>query len=165
MVKQFNIKKFLVIIIVCIIIAIIIYAVYTQIEDYSHANDPKLLELKEIFTKFFNTKRHWTGALKKLNNIDVMSDISLFRGDKSYTINKERVYICMKDENNEYYALFMLIYVLAHELSHVICESIGHTDEFNTIFEELLVELADAGIYDPSTPLLADYCHSGDKLQ
>ena len=71
----------------------------------------------------------------------------------------------MKDENNEYYALFMLIYVLAHELSHVICESIGHTDEFNTIFEELLVELADAGIYDPSTPLLADYCHSGDKLQ
>jgi len=59
----------------------------------------------------------------------------------------------------------MLTYVLAHEISHVICNSVGHTDEFNIIFEELLVELTDAGIYDPSSPLLSDYCHSGDNLQ
>jgi hypothetical protein len=94
-----------------------------------------------------------------------MKETDLYRGDKSYTINKERVYLCLKDEHNQYYPLNMLIYVLAHELSHVISRSIGHTDEFHAIFEQLLVELTDAGIYDPSQEILTDYCHAGDSLQ
>lgn len=143
----------------------IFFIIYSQIDNYILSKDPILIELKETFTKFFKNKKNWTGALTKLNSKDIMGDITLYRGDKSYTINKERVYMCLKDENNEYYPTQMLKYVLLHELSHVICDSIGHTDEFNIIFEELLVEAADAGIYDPATPLIIDYCHSGDKLQ
>lgn len=165
MVKQFSIKKIITIFVVCLVLMVIIYSAYTQVEDYKLSTDPKLIEIKGIFVDFFSTKRKWKGSLEMLNTRDIMNEISLYRGDKSYTLNKERVHLCMKDENNEYYDNSMLIYVLAHELSHVLCESIGHTDEFNMIFEELLVELADAGIYDPSYRLIDDYCYSGDKLQ
>ena len=153
------------IIIFAVFAAVIAYSVYSQIEDYNLSSDPILLELKQIFTKFFKDKKQWNGKLKKLNNKDIMKDISLYRGDKSYTLNKERVYLCLKDENNHYYPIGMLKYVLAHELAHVLCDSVGHTPEFNAIFEELLVELTDCGIHDPSTPLIDDYCHSGDDLQ
>ena len=163
------------IIIFTIFVAVISYSVYSQIEDYKLSSDPKLIELKQIFTKFFKTgphspsmvsgKKYWTGKLKKLNKKDIMKDISLYRGDKSYTLNKERVFLCLKDENNEYYPIGMLKYVFAHELAHVLCDSVGHTPEFYEIFDELLIELTKHGIYDPSTPLITDYCHNGDDLQ
>lgn len=142
--------------------ALLIYAIVKQIEEYHLKKDPKLHELREIFSKFFNQDKYWGGKLQALNKRDIMKETDLFRGNKSYTINKERVFLCLRDENGEYYPLNMLIYVLAHEYSHVICESIGHTDEFHAIFEELLVELADAGIYDPSQPIDQNYCLHGD---
>lgn len=163
--KRSNVTKYFVIFGVCIIIALVGYAIYKQVEDYNLKDDPKLKELKQVFSDFFNQERYWKGKLSALNKRDIMKETDLYRGDKSYTINKERVYLCLKDENNEYYSLNMLIYVLAHEYSHVICESIGHTEEFHAIFEELLVELADAGIYDPSQPIIANYCHQGDSLK
>jgi hypothetical protein len=52
---------------------------------------------------------------------------------------------------------------LAHEFAHVLCNSIGHTEEFHAIFEELLVEMADSGLYNPSEEILSDYCEHGDK--
>lgn len=142
--------------------ALLIYAIVKQIEEYHLKKDPKLHELREIFSKFFNQDKYWGGKLQALNKRDIMKETDLFRGNKSYTINKERVFLCLRDENGEYYPLNMLIYVLAHEYSHVICESIGHTDEFHAIFEELLVELADAGIYDPSQTIDQNYCLHGD---
>lgn len=142
--------------------ALLIYAIVKQIEEYHLKKDPKLHELREIFSKFFKRDKYWGGKLQALNKRNIVNETDLLRGNKSYTINKERVFLCLRDENGEYYPLNMLIYVLAHEYSHVICESIGHTDEFHAIFEELLVELADAGIYDPSKPIDQDYCQHGD---
>jgi hypothetical protein len=162
--KRSKFMKYFVIFGVCIIVGLVAYAVYKQIEDYTLKDDPKLKELKKVFSDFFSQERYWKGKLQALNKRDIMNETDLYRGDKSYTINKERVYLCLKDENDEYYPLNMLIYVLAHEYSHVICESIGHTDEFHAIFEELLVELADTGVYDPSQEIIPNYCHQGDNL-
>ena len=39
----------------------------------------------------------------------------------------------------------MLVYVLAHEMAHVICPNIGHTPEFHAIFDQLLEESEQAG--------------------
>ena len=47
---------------------------------------------------------------------------SLLDGEKI----KQKVYLCLKDENNEYYNDNMLIYVALHELAHVLCDEIGH---------------------------------------
>ncbi len=76
-----------------------LYAIYKQFEEYTLKDDPKLKELKKIFGDFFNQDRYWKGHLSTLNKRNIMKETDLYRGDKSYTINKERVYLCLKDEN------------------------------------------------------------------
>ena len=144
-----------------ILAALLVYAIVKQLEEFELQDDPKLHQLEAIFEEFFKQDRYWTEPLQALNKRDVMKDINLYKGNKSYTINKEKVFLCLKDEKGEYYSLNMLTYVLAHELAHVLCESIGHTEEFHEIFEALLVELTDAGVYDPTQPILVDYCKHG----
>jgi hypothetical protein len=146
-----------------LIVIVIIYLIVKQLEGYERQDDPRLNELKDIFSRFFNQNKKWHGNLSMLNNRKVMDEINLYRGEKSYTINKEKVYICLKDEKGEYYSLNMLIYVLAHEFAHVLCTSIGHTEEFQDIFGDLLVELEDEGIYDSKQEIVVDYCEHGDK--
>lgn len=154
--------KYFNIFLACILGVSIIILAIRQIETYKLQDDPVLNILREKLTKFFATDKKWSGNLDMLNNRDVMNEINLYRGSKSYTINKEKVYMCLKDEYGQYYSENMLIYVLAHELSHVLSESIGHTEEFHRIFEDLLVELTDAGVYDPSQQIVSDYCDHGD---
>lgn len=153
-----KIIKYIGIALAIILVAILIFIIYKQIDNFKLQKDPKLDELRNTFTQFFNNKKDWKPPLDMLNKRNVMSDINLYKGDKSYTINKEKVYLCLNDENSNYYSSNMLIYVLAHEISHVLSESVGHTEEFHNIFENLLVELTDAGIYDPTKPLPEKYC-------
>ena len=156
-------NKILITITIILILYIVGWSIYHQIKEHYNQNDSKLQDLKHIFTEFFKKEKYWNGYLARLNNRNIMKEISLFRGNTSYTINKERVHICLKDENGEYYSDNMLIYVLAHELAHVICEEIGHTELFNNIFKELLIELEKEGIYNPNLPVNLEYCKNGDK--
>jgi hypothetical protein len=95
-------------------------------------------------------------SLPTLKNL--MNEIKLHRGDKSYTINKEKIFLCLKDEKGEYYTDNMLLYVLIHELAHCVCKEIGHTDTFNEIFQVLLDKASSLGIYNPNIPIVQDYC-------
>jgi len=146
-----------------LLIFLIAYFIFKQVEHYQNQSDYQLNNLKELFTNFFNQEKYWTGALAPLNKRDIMKEINLYKGDKSYTINKEQVYMCLKDAKGQYYDLNLLTYVLAHELAHVICESVGHTPEFHEIFDQLLKELADDGYYDPSQGVDPTYCEHGDN--
>ena len=76
----------------------------------------------------------------------------------SFTINKSRVNLCLKDKEGNYYDDNMLMYVALHELAHVMCDEIGHTDKFHEIFDKLLEKAAAYGIYDPSIPPISNYC-------
>ena len=149
--------------IVAIIIFISSSIIYSQIYEYYCQNDEKLLELKSVFEKFFANQEKWEGPLEVLNRKDIMKEITLYRGEKSYTINKEKVYVCLKDDNNQYYNDNTLYYVIGHELSHVICDEIGHTEKFHRIFEALLLKMEEQGIYDPKIPITKDYCKNGDS--
>lgn len=87
--------------------------------------------------------------------------VRILRGNKSYTLNKEKIYMCLYDENNDYYHINMLTYVAVHELAHCLCDEIGHTDKFFKIFHELL-DIAEAeGVYDPNIPPVDNYCAHG----
>lgn len=158
-------KAFRISIIVIIIIFILVcsvWTIYTQINEHYSQNDPKLMEMKKKFEEFFKREKFWEKPFDMLNGRDIMSEINLYRGNKSFTINKEKIYICLKNDNGNYYDDNMLVYVIAHEISHVICPEIGHTELFHDIFEKLLVKLVDAGIYNPSLPIQTDYCQDGD---
>ena len=76
----------------------------------------------------------------------------------SYTINKERVFLCLFDEHGQLYHHNMLVYVLLHEYAHVINSDVGHTHSFHTTFEKVLRTAQSVGLYDPSIPLTDKYC-------
>ena len=69
---------------------------------------------------------------------------------------------CLKDEDGEYYEENMLIYVIAHEIAHVLCPEVGHTDLFFEINEHLLNELEKESIYNSAVPVIRSYCQNGD---
>jgi Zn-dependent peptidase ImmA (M78 family) len=125
-------------------------------------DDPMLFNLRDRLNNMFDGNTKYSGYLEKLNNRNILDTIGLYKGKKSYTINKEKIFLCLIDENNSYYDQEFLIYVLLHELAHVICDEIGHTKKFNKIFEELLIEAAKQKVYDPSTPMIPDYCQYND---
>ena len=141
-----------------IIILFVTFLIWYQFEEFQLQNDPKIKELKTIIEPLFIDKKKYSGLLSNLNNENIMEKISLYKGNKSYTINKEKIFLCLKDENDEYYDTNFLVYVLLHELSQVICDEIGHTQKFEDTFKELLDEAVKKGVYDQSKPIISNYC-------
>jgi len=153
---KFNLTIERVFIIILIIIIIILIAV--QVEEYTLQDDPKLIEIKEAIEPLFSKNTKYKGYLEVLNSRDILNEISLYKGNKSYTINKEKVFLCLKDKKGNYYDINTLLYVTLHELAHVMCDEIGHTSKFNKIFDELLSEASKLKIYDSKKPIVQDYC-------
>jgi hypothetical protein len=142
------------------ICCILIYILYSQIEEHYLQNDDKLDDLKTKIEPLFDNKiEPFNGSLTKLNNRNILEEINLYKGKKSYTINKQKIFLCLKNEKDEYYNDNMLLYVLIHEIAHVICDEIGHTDKFHQIFKELLDRAIKLNIYNPSIPIIYNYCN------
>lgn len=101
---------------------------------------------------------------EKLRTIDprvdkIVPKLRFYKGDKSYTIDKKHVHLCMADKKtNEIYPMNQLILVLLHEIAHAICIEVGHTALFHQIYEELLLAAELAGLYDDSIPHIDGYC-------
>lgn len=123
-------------------IAILIIIIYCIWKHYQKPIDPIIIELKQ--------------QLRKIH--PMIDQIEMYEGKRSYTINKEKVYLCLKDEKGEYYDKNMLTYVLLHELAHVLCDEVGHTDKFHEIFNGLLDRAVDLKLYDPDIPIIKNYC-------
>lgn len=89
----------------------------------------------------------------------VVDQLRFFEGDKSYTIDKKYVFLCKRDKKTgEQYHNNQLVLVLIHEISHALCDEVGHTPKFEAIFEDLLEKASRAGVYDDSIPHVEDYC-------
>jgi hypothetical protein len=138
---------FLIFIIISLIIGFIVWWVIKRIKENHLQDDPKLHHLREILHPVH----------------PVVKDLKLYRGKKSYTLNKEKIYLCLVDENGEYYSNNQLLYVLLHEMAHLLNkDDIGHTEKFHKIFRELLDKAIELGIYDDSIPPIQDYCTYND---
>lgn len=124
-----------------------VYFIVNRIREKFEEDDPMLGRLRAILKDIFPD----------------MNNVILLRGEKSYTINKKRIHLCLTDENGKYYDQNMLVFVLLHELAHVRCTEIGHTDAFHRIFRGLLDTATIHGIYDPSVPPIKDYCEYNGK--
>lgn len=140
------------------LIFLLLFIIFKQVEDFSLQDDPKIIQLKELITPFLQ-QYSYNG---KKGDV-LLKKIKIYKGNKSYTINKEKIYLCLKDEKNQYYNTNMLMYVILHELAHSFCDSIGHTEEFNTIFQDLLEKANKYGIYNPSIPIDENYCNYSNE--
>lgn len=113
-------------------------------EKYESDTDPILYKLK-------NMVREVHPDIDKLE---------IYKGKKSYIIDKKKIYLCLKDENKQYYNTNYLVYVLLHELAHYLNkDEVGHTENFHKIFEELLTKAGSCGIYDKDIPMVENYCN------
>tara|TARA_B100001094_G_C18182862_1_gene801956 strand:- start:1625 stop:2215 length:591 start_codon:yes stop_codon:yes gene_type:complete len=67
----------------------------------------------------------------------------------SYSVNKgKHLYLCIRDKKtHDFEDVNILLYVLTHELAHVMSESIGHTKEFWDNFKFLLKKSVEYKIY------------------
>lgn len=116
-----------------------------------------------LFPPPYMLRKKFTGLLSVLNKRDIMSEIKLLEGSKSFTINKKEIYLCIKDKNSEkdnYYDYNSLIFVTLHEIAHVLCNELGHTEKFQLIFKELLKHASLLNLYDETKPFVNNYCPS-----
>lgn len=124
------------------VLFIILFIAILQYNKEMFRHDDKITELKYRVGKVF----------------PLVNELEIYVGEKSYTINKEKIFLCLKDKNEKYYDSNMLVYVLLHELSHVLNDEVGHGAKFQQIFNEVLDKATEAGIYDPNKPLIQNYC-------
>jgi len=125
------------------VVLIISYFCLMNITEGFKKEDPKLQHLKSYIAQV---------------RPDMIDRIVLLEDTKSYTINKKKIYMCLRDENGDYYHDNMLLFVVLHELAHVLCDEIGHTDKFQQIFQVLLDDAVKLGIYDPEIEPVQNYC-------
>lgn len=90
-----------------------------------------------------------------------VKDVEMYSSDESYTEDKKRIYICLRDENNQYYPYNQLLDVAIHEISHALCPVIDEhhtTPEWNNLYRANIRKAIDLKIYDPEEPKIANYC-------
>lgn len=129
-------------VLIFLVIILVSFLVVRQIRDNFAQSDPMLHQLRDKVEPVVPALKH----------------LRLYDGRKSYTVNKEKIYLCLRDKNGEYYPENTLVLVLLHELAHALNEEIGHGKEFMRIFEELKRRAAKEGIYDPRKKVPVDYC-------
>jgi hypothetical protein len=144
--KNCSTKKFcnyLFFILISVIICISIYSLF-ELDEIHLRQDPILFKLKKLTSPLHPD----------------IKNLKLYKSDKSYTINKKKIYLCLKDENGKYYPTNQLVYVFLHEFAHYLNkEDIGHTQTFHDIFEDLLKKAEEKGIYNPNIPMIENYCN------
>lgn len=86
-------------------------------------------------------------------NPDVLEENDLGAQSTSYSENKgEKIVVCLRDKTAAPFPLVELntvMFVLAHEMAHLMTSSVGHTPEFWTNFRKLLQDCIQIGIYIP----------------
>jgi len=90
--------------------------------------------------------------LKERYNPNTLSETSQNSEHVSYSVNKgERISICLRNKvNNQFEDNNIIMFVVIHELAHIITEEVGHTEKFWDNMKELLEEAEKLNIYIPT---------------
>jgi hypothetical protein len=108
-----------------------------------------------IITKHLNSKYPNDERVKRFTKriADTQIEEAIHEeNSSSYTINKgELMAICLRHKNKDkdFHQIDILMFVIIHELAHIMSVSEGHTSEFMDNFKFLLVEAQNSGIYHP----------------
>jgi hypothetical protein len=85
---------------------------------------------------------------------DVFVENDMQSPDTSYSENKgQKIVVCLRDKTRPpQYPLIdqnTIMFVMLHEMAHLMTETIGHTQEFWTNFKRILHDAVQLGIYQP----------------
>lgn len=153
---------FLGLVFLIILISIVVMARRRKREGYV-VNSPDALSLLQRLSEATRDMLGWqevyhSGVLEPLNRRNVYSEFTMQEGNRSYTENKKRIVICLRKSSTVFYSWNSLMYVVCHEVAHVICDELHHTEKFHTINAALLKRAEDLGYYDPKVPFESNYC-------
>jgi hypothetical protein len=85
-------------------------------------------------------------------NPEVFQENDIESNSTSYSENKgEKIVVCMRDKSPPYTLIEenTVMFVLIHEMAHLMTESMGHTPEFWTNFRKLLHNCIEFSVYRP----------------
>jgi len=91
-------------------------------------------------------------------NPNNMCENDLDADSTSYSENKgEKIVVCLRDKAPPHKLVDVntVMFVVLHEMAHLMCTSIGHTPEFWTNFKRILQDAVACGIYQAT-----NYAHS-----
>lgn len=135
-----------------------------KLPDSQRAAD-KLAEINRKIINLIDSlkkeDREGIETLKDRYNPDQLSETGLGAKYTSYSVNKgEKISICVRHEDNKFIDDNIIVFVVIHELAHVMTKSIGHTKEFWDNMAYLLEQGEKIGIYKPENykEKPVDYC-------
>lgn len=86
-------------------------------------------------------------------------NLDIRESDATFTEDKSVIFMCLRDSEGKVYPMNTLIYVVIHELAHLLNKKdYGHTEEFQRIFDDLLCKAAAKNIYNPAIKHGDYYC-------
>jgi predicted metal-dependent hydrolase len=129
-----------IILLLAVIFLSIWYFLKTKFENYLE-NEPTVVTLRNKIIPFFPE----------------LTRVKLMKGNSSYTINKQKIYLCTESKG-EIYEDNMLVYVILHELAHTQCSEIGHGSKFQNIFKSFLERAERHNLFNPFLPRTENYC-------
>jgi len=108
--------------------------------------DDFLLELNKLLVKEHPDHILIQKKLKKPITLKELPDNSKHI---AYTVNKTKLYICLRDNSGEFEDKYNRIYFVAmHELAHIITKSVGHTEEYWNNYRLVLKTAIDNDLYE-----------------
>lgn len=96
-------------------------------------------------------------------NPDALQENDVDADSTSYSENKgQKIVVCLRSKQPPYPLVDenTVMFVLLHEMAHLMTESMGHTPEFWTNFRKLLHDSVKIGVYTPVnyTKSPVEYC-------
>jgi predicted metal-dependent hydrolase len=130
-----------------------------NLEDKKEATDilslvhKRIYMLKNYLEKNMDNYPEYKPYIKqfclKINNLILMEN-SPDGKYTSYTVNKgDEIVLCLRSKRSkELHDLNLIMYVVLHELAHVACPEIDHTELFKKIFIFFIKIAVQLGIYE-----------------
>lgn len=92
-------------------------------------------------------------------------ETSLFETNTGYTINKgKEIRLCLNKTNNSDYNTNIIMFVLLHEMAHIMSSSYGHNEEFTYSMDIIVKTAVKLGIYTPIDYSINPITYCGTRI-
>lgn len=129
-----------------------------------------LKENIEELVDYLNIHHKKHPGVKNINrrlDLDNMMEAEHEKGSTSFTINKgEEIQLCMREKNKDkvLHDVNTMMFVLLHEIAHIMSDSIGHNKEFKDNFEFILRISAKLELYKKINYKVHSQSYCGIKI-
>lgn len=121
-----------------ILMVLLLIIIFIVVISLSSSKDPYLESFKPQLTKILdNAGYHLMEGPLPIHIVKSQ--------DRTYTVNKQKIYMVLDKPNGERYNRDTLLFVLLHEIAHILSPDEHHTKEFHKIEKRLHSSAIDLG--------------------